>query len=125
MDWIDVSIVILKTLIIYVGVIQVVPVMIWVERKGAALIQDRPGPNRVGPFGLLQPVADALKFLFKEDPVPTNVNKLLYNLGPFMALLPASLVIRPCRLAITWRLRPQHPAANHRARRRRRLHVGD
>src|SRR5271163_2162714 len=93
MDWLDILIMCVKCLVIYVGLIQVVPIMIWVERKGAALIQDRPGPNRVGPFGLLQPVADALKFLFKEDPVPTQVNRLLYILGPFLTLIPASLTI--------------------------------
>ncbi len=99
MDWIDIVIMVLKVLLIYVGLIQVVPVMIWVERKGAALIQDRPGPNRVGWFGLLQPVADAVKFLFKEDPVPSHVNRLLYNLGPFLTLLPASLTIAALPIA--------------------------
>lgn len=93
MDLTELLIVSIKTLLIYVAFIHVVPVMIWVERKGAALIQDRPGPNRVGPFGLLQPVADAVKFLFKEDPVPTEVNRLLYNLGPFLILLPSSVII--------------------------------
>ena len=93
MDTLDFILVAAKTFIIYVGIIQVVPVMIWVERKGAALIQDRPGPNRVGPFGLLQPLADALKFIFKEDPIPGHVNKFLYTLSPFLSLLPASLVI--------------------------------
>lgn len=98
MDWTLIAIECTKILLIYVAIIHVVPAMIWVERKGAALIQDRPGPNRVGAFklrlwGMGQPVADAVKFLFKEDPVPHHVNKLLYNLGPFLALLPASLVI--------------------------------
>jgi NADH-quinone oxidoreductase subunit H len=93
MDWIDILLMLAKVVVIYVGLVHVVPIMIWVERKGAALIQDRPGPNRVGWFGLLQPVADALKFLFKEDPVPLHVNRLLFNLGPFLALLPASLTI--------------------------------
>jgi len=65
MSALDLTIAALKAILILVGVIQVVPVMIYVERKVAALIQDRPGPNRVGPFGLLQPVADALKFLLK------------------------------------------------------------
>lgn len=56
-------------------------------------MQDRPGPNRVGPFGLLQPVADMVKFIFKEDQVPVSVNKLLFNLSPFLTLIPASLTI--------------------------------
>lgn len=93
MELTDLLVMIVKTLIIYVAFIHVVPVMIWVERKGAALIQDRPGPNRVGPLGLLQPVADAVKFLFKEDPIPLAVNRFLYVAGPFLILLPASLAV--------------------------------
>jgi NADH-quinone oxidoreductase subunit H len=61
----------------------------WVERRGAALIQDRPGPNRVGPFGLLQPLADAIKFLFKEDIIPSSADKVLYVLAPGIALFSA------------------------------------
>ena len=51
-----------------------VPIMVWVERRGSALIQDRLGPNRVGPFGLIQPIADALKMLTKEDTRPTGAD---------------------------------------------------
>jgi NADH-quinone oxidoreductase subunit H len=93
MDLLGITLTCLKVVLILVAMIQVVPIMIWVERKGAALIQDRPGPNRVGPFGLFQPVADVIKFLFKEDPIPTQVNRLLYLLGPLLALFPACLVI--------------------------------
>lgn len=93
MDWLELGLVTGKSLAILLAIIHVVPAMIWVERRGAALIQDRPGPNRVGPFGLFQPVADAVKFLWKEDPVPDNVNKALYVLGPFLSLFPACLVI--------------------------------
>jgi len=93
MDAIDFSIMVGKMAIIYGGMIQVVPVMIWVERKGAALIQDRPGPNRVGPFGIFQPIADAAKFIFKEDPIPDAANPVLYVLGPVLILIPASLTI--------------------------------
>jgi NADH-quinone oxidoreductase subunit H len=93
MDSFELLITSLKIIVIFVTVVHVVPIMIWVERKGAALIQDRPGPNRVGIFGLLQPVADALKFIFKEDPIPDSVNKFLYCMGPFLSLMPATLVI--------------------------------
>lgn len=99
MNGLDFAIAALKAIVILVAVIQVVPVMIYVERKVAALIQDRPGPNRVGPFGLLQPVADALKFLLKEDPIPLNTNRLLYTLAPFLSLLPACLVIAALPIA--------------------------
>lgn len=59
--------------------------LIWVERKVAARIQDRIGPNRVGPLGLLQPVADALKMLTKEDITPAGADRFVYNLAPIIA----------------------------------------
>ena len=60
--------------------------LIWLERKLAAWIQDRIGPNRVGPFGLLQPLADGAKFLLKEDVVPAHVDKVLYFLAPSISV---------------------------------------
>jgi NADH-quinone oxidoreductase subunit H len=65
----------------------VVPVMVWFERRGAAWMQGRVGPNRVGPFGLLQPLADAVKFIFKEDFTPRNANKFFYYMAPMIALI--------------------------------------
>lgn len=59
--------------------------LIWFERKFAARIQDRLGPNRVGPFGLLQPVADAVKLLTKEDITPAGADKFIYNLAPIIS----------------------------------------
>jgi NADH-quinone oxidoreductase subunit H len=75
---------------IVIGALQgAVPVLVWVERRGGALIQDRLGPNRVGWFGVLQPFADALKFFFKEDIIPANADKFLYVLAPALGFLPA------------------------------------
>jgi NADH-quinone oxidoreductase subunit H len=72
-----------------------VPGLVYVERRLSAFIQDRIGPNRVGPLGLLQPVADALKFIFKEDIVPPHTNRWLYVLAPAFAAVPAL-----CTLAV-------------------------
>src|SRR5437588_12438137 len=60
--------------------------LILLERKISAYVQDRIGPNRVGPFGLLQPIADGLKFLLKEDIIPNHVDKLLYLAAPAIAM---------------------------------------
>src|SRR6478752_8705991 len=59
------------------------------ERKAIGWSQIRPGPNRVGPLGLLQPIADAVKLIFKEIIVPTAANKGLFFLGPVMTIMPA------------------------------------
>ena len=65
----------------------------WVERKVIAHIQVRPGPYRVGPHGLLQPLADVIKLITKEDLVPPYVNKPLYLVAPFLAITMALLSI--------------------------------
>lgn len=59
------------------------------ERKVAAILQDRPGPNRAGPFGLFQPFADGLKLIMKEEIIPSSANKFLFVLGPVMAMTAA------------------------------------
>jgi len=59
------------------------------ERKVAAVLQDRPGPNRAGPFGFLQPFADGLKLIMKEEIIPTHANKALFVLGPGLAMTAA------------------------------------
>ncbi len=65
------------------------PNLIWMERRIAGLIQDRPGPNRVGPFGLFQALADVLKMFMKEDIVPLYADRLLHTLAPFILLVPS------------------------------------
>src|SRR5947209_9160619 len=65
--------------------------LILLERKISAYLQDRIGPNRVGPFGLLQPIADGLKFLLKEQIIPDHVDRLFYLLAPAIAISTAML----------------------------------
>src|SRR3954447_19696523 len=60
--------------------------LIYVERKVCAYMQDRIGPNRVGPYGLFQSLADGLKFLLKEEIIPRHVDKFLYILAPAISL---------------------------------------
>ena len=78
-----------KIIFVIGAVLSVVPLMTWIERRGSALIQDRLGPNRVGPWGLLQPLADMIKFFFKEELIPQGANRTYFILAPFIALTPA------------------------------------
>jgi NADH-quinone oxidoreductase subunit H len=69
----------------------VTPVMIWLERRGSALMQNRLGPNRIGPLGLLQTLADGIKMAFKEDFNADHVKKFFYPAAPVVSLVPALL----------------------------------
>ncbi len=71
------------------GLFAVVSLMTWVERRVSGLIQFRWGPNRVGPWGLFQPIADGVKFLMKQDVVPAEAHRPAFVLAPAMALVPA------------------------------------
>src|SRR5438045_2780969 len=81
-----------KFLVAFVIVQVIVAAMNWIERRTLGLMQARLGPNRVGPLGLGQIIADPIKFLLKEDIVPTSAEKVAYFLGPVLPLLPAFLV---------------------------------
>lgn len=80
-----------KLLIMFVILFHVAPIMAWVERRGSAMMQNRLGPNRIGPLGLLQSAADGIKFLLKEDPVPGHVKPLYFLMAPVVSLVPAFL----------------------------------
>src|SRR6202165_5659400 len=79
--------------ILFVVILPMVAYSVYAERRVSAFIQDRPGPNRVGPAGLFQPIADISKLLFKEDFTPRNVNTFYYWLAPCLALVPAIITI--------------------------------
>jgi len=89
-----------KVVLVVAVLVQAVPVMTWIERRVCGLIQDRWGPNRVGPWGLLQPLADGIKFVMKEDIMPSEAHKALYFLAPALALIPAltAFVVAPTYL---------------------------
>ncbi|HEX9160236.1 MAG TPA: NADH-quinone oxidoreductase subunit NuoH [Thermoanaerobaculia bacterium] len=81
-----------KFLIAFVIVQLIVMAMTWIERRMLGFIQARLGPNRVGPYGLLQAIADPVKLLLKEDILPSSAEKVAYFLGPMLPLLPAFVV---------------------------------
>ena len=66
--------------------------MVWFERKIIAGMQNRIGPNKAGPFGILQTLADGMKLIFKEDFLPDRADRFVYRLAPFLAFVPAFLV---------------------------------
>jgi NADH-quinone oxidoreductase subunit H len=84
---------VIKVVVVFAVLMTVLAYLQWVERKVIAHIQVRPGPSRVGPHGLLQPLADVIKLVTKEDLIPPHVNKPLYILAPFLAITMALLSI--------------------------------
>ncbi len=81
--------VLIRVLIGVLFILLIVPPLVWAERRLLGFMQQRPGPNRVGPFGLLQTIADGVKLLMKEDIIPTQVDKSLYIAAPIVMLIPA------------------------------------
>src|SRR6516165_9027118 len=78
----------------------IVAYMVWLERKVAARFQDRIGPNRVGPLGLLQPIADAIKLITKEDIVPRDADRWVHLAAPVLVLVSAFLVMAVIPFAV-------------------------
>ena len=81
----------IKAVVIAVGILTVVPLLVWLERRLMGRFQVRLGPNRVGPFGLGQPFADSIKLLFKESIVQSSADKFLYYLAPAVVVFTAIL----------------------------------
>src|SRR6266849_2907593 len=83
----------LKILGVFSVLMFIVGNAVWVERKVSAAIQDRRGPNRVGPFGLFQLLADAIKALLKEDFTPGHVRKVYFWLAPAIVMIPSLMTV--------------------------------
>jgi NADH-quinone oxidoreductase subunit H len=93
MDWISLILVpTVKTLVVIVVLLTGFAYLSYVERKLVARFQVRYGPNRAGPFGLLQPISDALKMVFKEEIIPAHVDRVVYLLAPALTVVPALII---------------------------------
>jgi NADH-quinone oxidoreductase subunit H len=97
---------VVKAIVLLLGLVMVGAMLIWVERRLLALWQDRYGPNRVGPFGLLQVVADMIKIFFKEDWVPPFVDKPVFLIAPALAMITAMLAFVLVPVAPGWGVAP-------------------
>ena len=81
-------------LVAFLGVLMLITILmvidiflVWIERKVVARFQDRIGPNRLGPFGLIQPFADIIKLMIKEDTTPDGADKVVYNIAPMLSMM--------------------------------------
>jgi NADH-quinone oxidoreductase subunit H len=90
-DWVSLGIVGLKVLVVFAVGLVATMLMVWFERKVIAGMQNRIGPNKAGPFGLLQTLADGIKLFFKEDLIPDRADRFVFRLAPFLAFVPAFL----------------------------------
>jgi NADH-quinone oxidoreductase subunit H len=90
--WTPLLIVLLKVVAIFVIGLVATMFMVWYERKVISGMQNRIGPNKAGPFGMLQTLADGIKLFFKEDLLPDRADRIVFRLAPFLAFVPAFLL---------------------------------
>ncbi|WP_185245255.1 NADH-quinone oxidoreductase subunit NuoH [Citrifermentans bremense] len=90
-DALDIVLMLGKIVVLFAVILTLAAYMVLAERRILGWIQDRIGPNRVGPFGLLQPLADVIKMLTKEDMIPKAADRFLFSVAPAMAAIPAIL----------------------------------
>ena len=89
--WVVFLIVLIKVLVVFAALMVSVMLMIWFERKVISDMQSRIGPNRAGPFGIAQTLADGIKLFFKEDLLPDQADTLVFKLAPYLTIIPAFL----------------------------------
>ncbi len=91
--WLASLVIQLIGVVVLVSMMMIIDIgLVWVERKVVARFQDRLGPNRVGPFGMIQPLADIIKLLIKEDITPDGADRIIYNLAPILSLMSVLLL---------------------------------
>ncbi len=90
--WTPILLVLFKVVIVFVIGLVGTMFMVWYERKVVSGMQNRVGPNKAGPFGLLQTLADGMKLIFKEDLLPSRADRIVFRIAPFLAFVPAFLV---------------------------------
>ncbi|MDR3709549.1 MAG: NADH-quinone oxidoreductase subunit H [Capsulimonadaceae bacterium] len=102
--WIDVLRAFVRILVPVFFVLLLVPPLVWFERRLLGFMQQRQGPNRVGPEGIVQTIADGVKLLMKEDIIPSNVDRTLYVLAPIIMLIPALVTagVLPWHPSLVW-----------------------
>jgi len=91
-NWVVVLIALIKVLVAFGALMGAVTLMIWFERKVISDMQSRIGPNRVGPWGILQSLADGIKLFFKEDLIPDRSDRFVFKLAPYLSVVPALLI---------------------------------
>lgn len=92
LKWTPLILVLIKVVVVFALALVSTMFMVWFERKVVAGMQNRIGPNKAGPFGLLQTLADGMKLFFKEDLIPDRADRLVFRLSPFLAVVPAFLI---------------------------------
>lgn len=100
----EITVNLIKTVLVFLMMVQAVPILVWLERRGSGFIQNRFGPNRVGPLGLMQLLADAVKFLMKEDFVPEKGNRTMFYAAPIFALIPAAIAYMAIPMSVPLKL---------------------
>ena len=103
--WTPLLIVLLKVLAVFVTGLVATMLMVWFERKVVAGMGNRIGPNKAGPFGLLQTLADGTKLFFKEDLIPERADRFVFKIAPFLSFVPAFLFNHPARRRLSRRQR--------------------
>ncbi|MGA1361730.1 MAG: NADH-quinone oxidoreductase subunit NuoH [Ilumatobacteraceae bacterium] len=101
--WTPLLIVLVKVLIVFLVGLVATMLMVWFERKVIAGMQNRIGPNKAGPFGLLQTLADGTKLFMKEDLIPDKADRFVFKLAPYLAFVPAFLAFAIIPLGGDWR----------------------